>query len=279
MADKIKKIRERLDDIAANRAQFHLSERNADDSFSYREREMSHSFVNASDVIGRDQDRENIIDLLMRSDHDDGGISIIPIVGMEGLGKMVLTKFVYNDERVVRHFELRLWVCVSENFEVKLLLENIIESACGQRWTSLSLDTLQERLIRITEGTRFLLVLDDIWSEDRGKWVDFRSLLRKATSGSKIIVATRSHKVALIAGTVDEYKLEGLSNDTCMSLFVKWAFKEGEERNYPKLVKIGEDIVKKCKGVPLAVRTLGSLLYSKTTESDWLDIRDNDMWN
>lgn len=239
---------------------------------------MTHSFVNASDVIGRDQDRENIIDLLMRSDHDDGGISIIPIVGMGGLGKTVLTKFVYNDDRVVRHFELRLWICVSENFEVKLLLENIFESSCGQRWTGLSLNTLQERLIRITEGTRFLLVLDDIWSEDRGKWVDFRSLLRKATSGSKIIVTTRSHKVALITGTVDEYKLEGLSNDTCMSLFVKCAFKEGEERNYPKLVEIEEDIVKKCKGVPLTVRTLGSLLYSKTTESDWLDIRDNDMW-
>lgn len=169
-------------------------------------------------------------------------------------------------------------LCVSLNFEVKLLIENIIESAVGQRCT-LSMETLQKRLREIIEGMRCLLVLDDIWSEDRGKWVDFRSLLRKATSGRKIIVTTRSHKVALIVGTVDEYKLEGLSNDTCMSLFVKRAFKEGEERNYPKLVKIGEDIVKKCKGVPLAVRTLGSLLYSKTTESDWLDIRDNDMWN
>lgn len=63
-----------------------------------------------------------------------------------------------------------------------------------------------------------------------------------------------------------------------MSLFVKWAFRKGEEKRYPNLLKIGEDIVEKCGGVPLAVRTLGSLLYLKTDEHDWLYIKDNEIW-
>ena len=36
--------------------------------------------------------------------------------------------------------------------------------------------------------------------------------------------------------------------------------------------------MKKCGGVPLAVKTLGSLLYSKTEERDWISIRDNAVW-
>ena len=36
--------------------------------------------------------------------------------------------------------------------------------------------------------------------------------------------------------------------------------------------------MKKCHGVPLAVRTLGSLLFSKTEERDWISIRDNEIW-
>ncbi|OMO74823.1 NB-ARC domain-containing protein [Corchorus olitorius] len=44
---------------------------------------------------------------------------------------------------------------------------------------------------------------------------------------------------------------------------------EGEEEQHPNLVKIGEEIVSKCKGVALAVKTLGSLLCSTTAEHDW----------
>jgi hypothetical protein len=62
-------------------------------------------------------------------------------------------------------------------------------------------------------------------------------------------------------------------------LFVKWAFKEGEVVKYPDLVEIGKEIVKKCAGVPLAVRTLGSSLFSKYNLSKWIFVRDSQIWN
>lgn len=59
---------------------------------------------------------------------------------------------------------------------------------------------------------------------------------------------------------------------------MRYAFRGGEEKKHPNLVEIGKTIVKKCGGVPLAVITLGSLLYMKAEERDWLYVRDNDIW-
>ncbi|KAF3961551.1 hypothetical protein CMV_013845 [Castanea mollissima] len=85
MAHKVKEIRARLDEVAADRAKFHLSPR-SDDRHVVRGREMSHSFVQASDVIGRGQDRDKIVEYLM--DPSDGqSISVVPVVGIGGLGK------------------------------------------------------------------------------------------------------------------------------------------------------------------------------------------------
>jgi hypothetical protein len=62
-------------------------------------------------------------------------------------------------------------------------------------------------------------------------------------------------------------------------LFVQWAFKEGGEEKHPNLVEIGKEIVKKCQGVPLAVRTLGSSLFSNFDLSKWEFVRDSKIWN
>lgn len=124
----------------------------------------------------------------------------------------------------------------------------------------------------------FLLILNDVWNEDHEKWIELKNLLKVGGNGSKIIVTTRSQSVALFMGTVPMYKLKGLPHEDCISFFVQWAFKKGEEEQYPILLKIGDEIVKKCGGVPLAVRTLGSLLYSKIDECDWLFVKDNEIW-
>ena len=96
MAHKVKEIRARLDEVAADRAKFHLSPR-SDDRHVVRGREMSYSFVQPSDVIGRDQEKEKIVEHLM--DPSDGqSISVVPVVGIGGLGKTALAKLVFNDE-------------------------------------------------------------------------------------------------------------------------------------------------------------------------------------
>ena len=105
-----------------------------------------------------------------------------------------------------------------------------------------------------------------------------KNLLIKGGQGSKILVTTRSHKVASVMAIRPFHHIKGLPKDDCLSLLLRWAFNRDEEKQYPKLVEIGEQIVNKCKGVPFAVRTLGSLLYSKTKESDWISIRDSDTW-
>ncbi|KAL0002062.1 hypothetical protein SO802_015843 [Lithocarpus litseifolius] len=276
MAHKVKEIRARLDEVAADRAKFHFSPR-SDDRHVVRGREMSYSFVQPSDVIGRDQDKENIVEHLM--DPSDGqSISVVPVVGIGGLGKTALAKLVFNDERVIEHFELKCWVCVSEEFVLKQLLVKIIKSITSENRSDLDEEQLQVLLRNNLDGKKFFLVLDDVWNEDRGKWIELRKLLMGGANGSKILVTTRSPTIASMMGTMSPYNLEGLLHQKCLSLFIKWAFDEGKERQHTNLVEIGDAIVKKCKGVPLAVKSLGSLLYSKLDERDWLFVRDNEMW-
>ncbi|XP_031264138.1 disease resistance protein RGA2-like [Pistacia vera] len=275
---KIKQIKERLDEIADDRRNFPflLIESHVDVRHVIPKERETNSFFQASDVIGREEDKENIITFLMQPGDDN--VSVIPIVGIGGLGKTTLSKMVYNDERVYRHFELKMWVCVSDDFDVTRLIKEIIYSAKHEDCAKLKADEIPERLQEILAGQKFLLVLDDVWNEKPMKWLDLRNLLRNGVNGSKIIVSTRSRIVAKIMGTVSPHVIEGLSLENSLSLFKKCAFKDGEEKDFPNLIKIAEDIVKKCKGVPLALRTLGSLLFTNTDENEWLRIKRSDIW-
>ncbi|KAL4606111.1 hypothetical protein ACB092_09G079300 [Castanea dentata] len=279
MAHKIKGIRKRVDEIAAEKDKFNLAQGLVDRKLSMQERrEMTHSFVDPRNVIGRDDAKKQILDLLMQQDADRN-VNVISMVGIGGLGKTTLAKLVYNDELVVGHFQLRMWVCVSEDFDVIWLIKEILKSALGKIDETLSLDWLQIHLRELIKDKKFLLVLDDVWNEDRKKWIELENLLLGDCKGSKILVTTRNSSVATIMGTATTYNLKGLPEEDCMSLFVKLAFKVGQENQYPNLLNIGREIVKICKGVPLAVSTLAGLLYSKVDEHDWKSIRDNEIWN
>ncbi|KAM3739025.1 hypothetical protein ACB098_09G174800 [Castanea mollissima] len=303
MAHKIKGIRKRVDEIAAEKDKFNLAQGLGDRKLNMQERrDMTHSFVDPRNVIGRDDAKENIIHLLMKQNENSSrNVDIVPITGIGGLGKTTITKLVYSDEQVVGHFQLRMWVCASDDFNVTRLIKEILKSAIRKidenfgvgglqnsfRELSrdkkfidnLGVDELQFRLRELLKDNKFLLVLDDIWNWNRNKWMELEDLLCGGYNGSKIIVTTRNNSVATIMGTVSTYHLDGLSHEDCMSLFKKLAFKEGVEKQYPKLLEIGNDIVKKCKGVPLAVRTLASLLYSKVDEREWKSVRDNEIWH
>ncbi|KAK9289507.1 hypothetical protein L1049_007662 [Liquidambar formosana] len=277
LGHKMKEIREKLDEIAKDRRDFQFTEQPIDARVENRVMgRTSHSFVPDSEVIGRGHDKEQIVELLLRSSTES--LSVIPIVGLGGLGKTTLAKLVYNDDRVVRNFELRIWVCVSEDFDIKKLIEKTIDSIPGVQCASKELDPLQKCLRDSLNSKKFVLVLDDVWNEDSTRWIELKNLLIGGASGSKIIVTTRIMKIASFMGTMTPYKLGGLTNDECLSILVKYAFEKGHEKWHPNLVEIGKEIVMKCGGIPLAVRTLGSLLYMKTEEREWLYIKENDIW-
>ena len=135
MAHKIKDIKAQLDEVATDNAKFHLSER-SEDKHLVHGREMSYSFVQASDVIGRDQDKENIVERLMHPT-DGQNVYVIPIVGIGGLGKTMIAKLVFNEVRVVDHFELKCWVYIFDEFILKQLLVKMIKSITSDVWKDL----------------------------------------------------------------------------------------------------------------------------------------------
>ncbi|KAK2989192.1 hypothetical protein RJ640_007093, partial [Escallonia rubra] len=269
MGHKIKEIGEKLDQIAADRNNFHLPhvERSL---LPHRQRE-THSSVIASNVIGRDHDKDLLVHKLVKV-ADGEGVAVIPILGIGGLGKTTLAKLVYNDERVVKYFDLRKWVCVSDEFDVKTIIGNIVDK-------NLTLQQLQEYFQETLSTKRYLLILDDVWNEDLQKWRELSDLLLCGAPGSKIVVTTRSPLVVSTLDPIYVHNLDGLSEMESLFLFMELASGKGQMEQHQNLKKIGEQIVRKCKGVPLAITTLGSLLHMNTEAKDWCSVRDNPLCN
>ena len=190
----------------------------------------------------------------------------------------MLAKLVYNNENVTGHFELKVWICVSDDFDIRRLAMEILNSTNGSNDGDLTMDQLQTRLRDLLKDKRFLIVMDDVWNDVPEKWFELRDLLMGGSKGSKVMVTTRKSSVASFMGSVPIYSLEGLSSEDCLSLFLKWAFKEGQEKQHQNLIEIARQIVEKCKGNPLAVRTLGSLLFSNLDAKEWRYVRDSEIW-
>ncbi|XP_043714810.1 putative disease resistance protein RGA1 [Telopea speciosissima] len=278
IGQRIKDIRERFDDIAEERSKFHLNPRGIALEWTVEtsERETT-SILTESRVYGRDEDKEEIVKVLV-DNINNPNLLVYPIIGMGGLGKTTLAQLIYNDERVKNHFDARIWVCVSDDFDVKKLTKAIIESMSGTACDLTDLDPMQSRLREMLSTMRFLLVLDDVWNEDQDKWDKLKFSLTYGNEGCSILVTTRGKKVASIMGTFPTHHLKGLSEEDCWALFKQRAFGNGREET-ANFVVIGKEIVKKCGGVPLAAKALGGLMRFKDTETEWQFVSDSEIWD
>ncbi|KAJ0613152.1 putative virus X resistance protein-like, coiled-coil [Helianthus annuus] len=291
-AHKVKAIRTKLDEIASRR--FELNLISSDTSHvdvgvegEMPNRETSSLILDSSKILGRDEEVEMVIRTICNKDigkYENGEIRVYGIWGMGGLGKTTLAQLVYNHERVDQYFDLRCWVYVSENFQVNEIIKKIIESVDKSGCTLTQLDTLQASLQSKLREKKFLIVLDDVWAEEdeKEKWERLSGTLSCGAEGSIVVMTTRSERTCRMMTKVGElrHQLGCLSEENSWLLFKKHAFAQGRVGDdVRKLEPIGREIVVKCKGLPLAVKTLGSLMWSKSSSNDWQRVKDSNIWN
>lgn len=121
---------------------------------------------------------------------------------------------------MVGNFKKILWVCVSNEFDMKKVIIDIInsikttvegKSGIGLlKCNELNLEQSQTLLRNTLRNEIFFLVLDDMWNEDRKNWINLRTFLLNGAKGNKIIVTTRNHPMASIMG------IHGLPHDDCL---------------------------------------------------------------
>ncbi|KAF7153864.1 hypothetical protein RHSIM_Rhsim01G0059100 [Rhododendron simsii] len=237
------------------------------------------SLIMESCLYGRDKDKKEIMELLMSDQSSSNKVGVVPIVGMGGVGKTTLAKMVYNDEMVNKHFEMKAWVCVSDEFDILRVTIAILESFTSEICDLVAFNQVQAQLRKALAGKRFVIVLDDVWHINPTDWSSLKSPFNDGALGSKIIVTTQSTGVAqTLAETNKYYILKELSEDDCWSIFAQYAFDDRSMDANPNLVSIGREIMKKHKGSPLVARTLGGLLRFKLGEDEWEQVLNSNLW-
>ncbi|XP_078153753.1 putative disease resistance RPP13-like protein 1 [Carex rostrata] len=275
---RLHKIRSQFDEIEKDRKVLKLREcdgvrRPRKKTF----RETNH-MVDEAIIFGRDAEITEVINFLLSEKEKEKSFSVISIVGKGGLGKTTIAQLVYKDETVSWQFDLIGWVCVSENFDVRRLIKQTIESISNKMNTGVNeLSQLQEKLAKTVKGKKILLVLDDVWNEDQKHWELFRVHLEEAKM-VRILVTTRNRKVAEIMQTTDYCRPNKLSEDSCWQLFQHYAFIGATHIVPTHLKDIGRKIMRKCDGLPLAVKLIASLLSHETDKEGWLEVLECDLW-
>ncbi|XP_047337991.1 putative disease resistance protein RGA4 [Impatiens glandulifera] len=238
---KIKDVQDKLDQISSERQKLQLNVSIPDsnmDKFTNSWRETM-SLSSSRKVYGRDEEKKQIIDILLNNS-TSSTVSVLPIVGIGGLGKTTFVQMVFNDEEVSKHFDTKIWVCVSDEFDIKLVIKAIITEKEEDR-------------------------LEELQKKNCG------------SNGSFVLTTTRKRNVAEIMETIQHFELSSLSENDCWLLFEERAFMYKIPKA-PNFIDIGREIARRCKGVPLVAKILGSQLGFSGDEEEWCRIRDRNIW-
>jgi len=286
MGQKVKEINGSLNDIQklATRSGLGIASQHVESApevIRDIDRETDSLLESSEVVVGREDDVYKVMKLLIGSIGQQVQ-SVVPIVGMAGLGKTTIAKKVCQLVREKKHFDVTLWVCVSNDFSKRRILGEMLQKIDKSTGGLSNLDAILEKLQQELEKKTLLLVLDDVWNEDYDKWAGLKEGLLKINSrnGNAVVVTTRSKKVADMMETSPGIQHEPgrLSADQCWSIIKQKLSRGGRETIPSDLESIGKEIAKKCGGIPLLAKVLGGTLHGKQTR-EWPSILHSRIWD
>ncbi|KHN47848.1 Disease resistance protein RPM1 [Glycine soja] len=203
---------------------------------------MDPLFIEENDVVGLDGPRDTLKNWLTKGREKR---TVISVVGIPGVGKTT--------------------------YPFHALLRRMLDELCKEKKEDppkdvSTIESLTEEVRNRLRNKRYVVLFDDVWN---GKfWDHIESAVIDNKNGSRILITTRDEKVAEYcrkSSFVEVLKLEEpLTEKESLKLFSKKAFQYSSDGDCPEELKdISLEIVRKCKGLPLAIVAIGGLLSQK----------------
>ncbi|KAJ3676153.1 hypothetical protein LUZ60_003565 [Juncus effusus] len=230
-------------------------------------------------IYGRNTEKRHLIKLLLSHDYNSQFITVICIVGPNGIGKTTMLHLINNDKRVFDAFERRLFIRISENCDQKRLMKDIIESLTSSPCDITEPETLEGILKDELINKKILFLLDAV---ERGKkifWNNIWMLLSGAAKGSVVLATAQRNEVANVMGAIHCYQLKCLPDAYYQKIFRAKTFSGHDPNAYPALEMIGENLLGKCATNILHIKMLSGLLNCSLVERWWRDVSESDFWD
>ena len=224
----------------------------------------------SKDLVGIESRVKEVLDLYLGE--GSGDVRFVGICGMGGIGKTTLAQEIYKR--------------IFGNFEASSFIANVKEETKNQGLLFLQKQLLSKILIdseidiwnfheginvigNILHNKKVLIVLDDVDRDEQLKALAGRR--DWFGPGSRIILTSRDSHFLKRNGVDYIYTIKGLNNDEALDLFSWGAFKKTHpEESY---MDLSMDFVNYAKGLPLALKVLGSSLFGRRIDA-WRTARD-----
>ncbi|EYU17765.1 hypothetical protein MIMGU_mgv1a022339mg [Erythranthe guttata] len=220
-------------------------------------------------MVGLDSELKELQDWLFSGDPKR---DVMSVVGMAGIGKTTFVEQVYYNSRLVEnHFKHRLFLPIGPHYQLKDTLLLALDQLGVHE--NLNKNPLSNYVYKSLLGTKYLVVLDDVWNTR--VWDQLRHVFPDNRNGSRIILTTQLLSLTRpIGGKTIQIPL--LDEDQSWKLLREIVFTRGESCS-KELEKIGRKIAKKCEGLPLAIIEVGKLLskIDKMVEK-WKTVAENE---
>ncbi|PQP93829.1 putative disease resistance protein [Prunus yedoensis var. nudiflora] len=264
IGNEIENITTRISDLRSSLQKYNIKELTTDrdggggeSSLQLHKRlRRSYSHVVERDVVGLES---NVEELVMHLVKDENRHQVVSVWGMGGLGKTTLARQLYHDKK---EFCFKL---ISTTKEQKQEIKDMTD------------DEIAKKLFLVLREMRCLVVLDDIWRINT--WNILEIAFPNAETESTILLTTRNQAVATLPNrNAFLHKLQPLNENESWNLLEKKAISERADIDlgmYTKKRELGMNMLRHCKGLPLAIIVLAGVLARKNTVGEWERVHEN----